>query len=134
MAQRGFWLGLGLVLTACGVPLVVVAPGFEPLTLEGRAGGSVASGQCGSVQRRPNHRLQIAEDMDYLKLEVREARNVTLLVRGADGFLCATPIQDRPAQISGYWQAGVYEIFIGSLDPGQSPPYRLVVSGAKSLP
>jgi hypothetical protein len=134
MAKPWFWLGLGLVLTACGVPLVVVAPGFEPLTLEGRAGGAVASGQCGSVHHRPNHRLQIREDMDYLKLEVREAQNVTLLVRGADGLLCATPIQNRPAQISGYWQAGVYEIFIGSLDPGQSPPYRLVVSGAKSLP
>ncbi len=134
MAQRGFWLGLGLLLTACGVPLVAVSPELLPLTLEGRAGGEVGSGQCGSVNRRPNHRLQIAEDMDYLKLEVRDARNVTLLVKGADGVLCATPIQNRPAQISGYWQAGVYEIFIGSLDPGQSPPYRLVVSGAKSLP
>jgi len=134
MGKRGFWLGLGLVLTGCGVPLVAVSPGFAPFTLEGQSGGAVASGQCGYVNRRPNHRLQITEDIDYLKLQVRDARNVTLLVKGADGVLCATPIQNRPAQISGYWQAGVYEIFIGSLDPGQSAPYRLVISGAKSLP
>ena len=134
MGKRRFWVALVLLLTGCGVPLVSVAPGFEPLTLEGRAGGEVASGLCGYVRHRPNHRLQITADMDYLKLEVRDARNVTLLVKGTDGILCATPIQDRPAQISGYWQAGVYEIFMGSLDRGQSAPYRLVISGAKSLP
>jgi len=133
MDKRGFWVAL-VLLTGCSVPLVVVAPGFAPLTLEGRAGGEVASGLCGYINARPNHRLHMTKDIDYVKLEVKDARNVTLLVKGADGVWCATPLQDRPAQISGYWQAGVYEIFMGSPDPGQSPPYRLVISGAKSLP
>ncbi|GEM_PF-5994943 len=134
MAKRGFWVGLALLLTGCGVPVVAVAPGFEPLTLEGRAGGAVASAPCGYVPHHPQHRLQMTADMDYLKFEVRDAPRVTLLIKAADGWFCATPIQDRPAQISGYWQAGVYDIFLGSLDPGQSPPYRLVITGAKSLP
>ncbi|MEN9216473.1 MAG: hypothetical protein Q6K90_04010 [Gloeomargarita sp. HHBFW_bins_162] len=116
------------VVTGCGVPQVNVTPGFAPMTLRGRAGGAVNSGICGYIARQPNHRVQVQEDIDYAKLIVLNPRELMVLVNGADGSFCATPIQGQPAQISGYWKAGMYEIFVGRSQPHSSPDYQLLLT------
>ncbi len=129
---RGGWLlGLALGLAGCGVSSVAITPGLPPLTLRGRTRGVVDSGVCGYLGRRPNHQLRVREDVDYLKLQVTSPAATTLWVKGSDGAWCGAPIQTRPAEISGYWQAGVYDIFIGTPRPRQSLPYQLRISGAR---
>ncbi|APB32340.1 hypothetical protein GlitD10_0039 [Gloeomargarita lithophora Alchichica-D10] len=128
MGKSYYWVALVLALTGCGAPVVAVAPGFTPVMLQGRAGGRVASGLCGYIGRRPNHRLQVSADLDYAKLRVTSPAVVTLWVKGPDGVFCATPIQTRPAQISGYWKAGTYDLFIGSPAPNTLPNYQLLLT------
>lgn len=98
------------------------------MTLQGRAGGAVDSGICGYIARRPNQRIQMNQDLDYAKLLVMTPVEITILVKGPDGVFCATPIQARPAQISGYWKAGTYDLFIGSPVPRELPNYQLLLT------
>ncbi|MEN9218101.1 MAG: hypothetical protein Q6J33_03725 [Gloeomargarita sp. DG_2_bins_126] len=106
--------------------MTTVAPGLDALTLKGRAGGTVNSGVCGYISQRPNHRLRVSQDLDYAKLLVIEPAGSSVLVNGADGSFCGIPIPPEPAQISGYWKAGIYEVFVGSPEPQVTPPYRLL--------
>ncbi|MEN9208373.1 MAG: hypothetical protein Q6K14_03930 [Gloeomargarita sp. GMQP_bins_44] len=114
---------------SCQSRPVEISQSVQRLTLRGRAGGPVESGVCGYLARHPHHQLHLPQAMDYLKIQVNSPSPVTVFVQGPDGAFCATPIGDRPPQISGYWPAGMYRVFVGTPTHESSPPYELVIQG-----
>ncbi|MDY6937499.1 MAG: hypothetical protein SWY16_07520 [Cyanobacteriota bacterium] len=109
--------------TAVGETLEL-SPGFtEPTTLDGIAGGTSESSNCGYIADTPNHELVLTEDFDYLRVWVNGTENLTLLVRGPGGEFCAP----RDPQQSGYWEEGTYSIFVGDRQ-GMEENYTLSIS------
>ncbi|MCS7226791.1 MAG: hypothetical protein NZ821_07360 [Gloeomargarita sp. SKYB31] len=115
------------IIAGCQPQVVEVKDGFETLTLQGQAGGPVDSEICGYIAQRPNHELRLPQAIDYLKIQVNSTAPVTLFIQGPDGSFCATSIQDRPPQISGYWPAGMYRVFVGTPVAKISVVYELVM-------
>jgi hypothetical protein len=125
------WLSLpiaiGLVSATMGSALaetIQLSPGFaEPKTSTGTSGGTIETGNCGTISAAPNHKLVLSADFDYLRVVASGGEGLTLLVRGPGGEFCAP----RDPQQSGYWQQGTYEIFVGDL-AGVQTPYTISIS------
>ncbi|MBE9040687.1 hypothetical protein IQ235_07830 [Oscillatoriales cyanobacterium LEGE 11467] len=118
-------IAIGLVTARTAVAQTLeLSPGFtEPTTVDGIAGGTSNSGNCGYISETPNHELVLTDDFDYLRVWVDGAENLTLLVRGPGGEFCAP----RDPQQSGYWEEGTYSIFVGDR-VGTDENYTLSIS------
>lgn len=112
-----------------------ITPGFtpDPHTVAGRSGGDIQarswSPACaGWVTSRADHLLQLQGDFGFLRIYAVSTADVTLVVRTPSGtFLCADDIStsNRNPLLEGGFQAGTYQIWIGSYDEGQEAPYQL---------
>jgi hypothetical protein len=100
----------------------------DPLVLNGRSGGTVSS-NCGNITKAPAQVIQVKESLPYLRLTVESPGKPTLLIEGPDGRFCV--LADRYSggkpEIAGFWQAGIYSLFIGELSPAQHN-YTLSIS------
>lgn len=135
MRRWGLWgvLGLGGVITAACLAWagpVALAPNFspDPMVLSGNGGGSVDTGNCGFTNRQPDQRLQVTGDLPYVRITARGGSDLTLLVDGPDGRFCASSLDARGPQMSGYWRTGLYSIYIGTRVRGASAAYRLEIT------
>ncbi|MEA5594542.1 hypothetical protein [Rivularia sp. UHCC 0363] len=103
----------------------------DPLILNGESGGTEKS-NCGNISAQPNRVIQVAESFPYLRLTVESTGKPTLLIDGPEGRFCVLAdsySQDKP-EISGYWQAGEYSLYIGELTK-QQHTYTLSISQQK---
>ncbi len=103
----------------------------DPLILSGKSGGSQKS-NCGNIAAQPDRILEVTESLPYLRLTVESKGKPTLLIDGLEGRFCVLGdnySQDKP-EISGYWQAGKYSLYIGDLSKEQHT-YTLSISQQK---
>ncbi|MHC0062229.1 hypothetical protein A4S05_03575 [Nostoc sp. KVJ20] len=88
----------------------------DPLILNGKSGGTVKS-NCGNITTEPNQVIQVTESLPYLRLTVESQGKPTLLIDGPGGRFCvlADSYSGGKSELSGYWQAGKYSLYVGEL-------------------
>jgi len=126
-------LAIGLAVTAASFaegPALQINPKFQPdpLIVHGTSGGAKSS-NCGNIADAPSQVIQVKETLPYLHLSVQSSGQPTLLIEGPGGHFCVLGDTDsggRP-EISGYWQAGRYSLYVGDRAEGQHP-YTLSIS------
>ncbi|KAB8332421.1 hypothetical protein SD80_017605 [Scytonema tolypothrichoides VB-61278] len=103
----------------------------DPLIVNGTSGGSVPS-NCGNIATKPNQVIRVTESLPYLRLTVETGGQPTLLIDGPGGRFCvlADKYSGGKPEISGYWQAGNYSLYVGELSRGQYN-YTLSISQQK---
>jgi hypothetical protein len=113
--------------------VVKVSPKLEPdpLIVKGQSGGEKNS-DCGSISTTPSQVLQVTEPLPYLKLRVQSEGEPTLLIEGPGRRFCvlADTAAGETPEISGYWEAGKYSLYVGDRAQGQHP-YTLSISQQK---
>ena len=87
-------------------------------TIEGQSGGFVDSQGCGFIADRPNYEMNLSHRVDYIRLTVQaDGGQPTLLVLGPnseDSFcVLGDEISGLKPEISGVWEPGNYEIYVG---------------------
>lgn len=87
-------------------------------TINGQSGGSIDSQGCGFIAASPNYEMNLEQRIDYMRLTVQATGGQpTLLVLGpnaGDSFcVLGDEISGLNPEISGVWEAGYYQIFIG---------------------
>ncbi|AFY42275.1 hypothetical protein [Nostoc sp. PCC 7107] len=103
----------------------------DPLVLSGKSGGTVHS-NCGNISTTPNQIIQVTESMPYMRLTVDSPGQPTLLIDGPSGRFCvlADSYSQSKPELSGYWQAGKYSLYVGEWSQGQYN-YTLSISQQK---
>lgn len=126
-------LAVSLAVTAASLaeaPVVRITPNLDPdpLVVSGTSGGEKSS-DCGNIAAAPNHVVQVTEALPYLRLSVQSAGQPTLMIDGPGGHFCvlADSYSQGNAEISGYWKAGKYSLYVGDRAQGQHP-YTLSIS------
>lgn len=116
--------------TLAEAPVVQINSKFQPdpLVVRGTSGGAKSS-DCGNIAAKPNQVIQLKDPLPYLRLTVKSAGQPTLLIQGPGGRFCV--LADRYSggnpEISGFWKAGRYSLYVGDRAQGQHP-YTLSVS------
>ncbi|BBD66420.1 hypothetical protein NIES4072_63110 [Nostoc commune NIES-4072] len=100
----------------------------DPLILKGKSGGTVKS-NCGNITTEPNHVIQVTESLPYLRLTVESEGKPTLLIDGPGGRFCvmADKYSGGKPELSGFWQAGTYLLFVGEQSP-EKPNFNYTLS------
>ncbi len=97
-----------------------LSPGFmpDPQVGSGYSGGSRQTSDCGFVDSfdAPDHVVQLYQPFSFLRASVQSQGDVTLLIEGPDGRYCSDDANGLMPEISGYWPAGTYSIWIGDWD------------------
>jgi hypothetical protein len=126
-------LAMSLVFTEANLaqtPTIQISRNFQPdpLVLNGKSGGTVKS-NCGNITTEPNQVIQVTESLPYLRLTVESQGKPTLLIDGPGGRFCVMPdsYSGSKPELSGYWQAGKYSLYIGELSQ-QQHNYTLSIS------
>ena len=96
----------------------------ENQLIEGQSGGSVDSQGCGFIADSPNHQMNLSHKVDYMRLTVQaDGGEPTLLVLGpnsGDSFcVLGDKLSGLNPEISGVWEAGEYEIYVGDRSGSQ---------------
>jgi hypothetical protein len=86
--------------------------------IKGQSGGSVDSQGCGFIATSPNYEMKLEQRIDYMRLTVQSTGGQpTLLVLGpgaGDSFcVLGDEVSGLKPEISGVWEAGNYQIYIG---------------------
>lgn len=117
-------------LTLAETPVLQINPKFQPdpLVVRGTSGGAKGS-DCGHIAAKPNQVIQVSESLPYLRMSVESAGQPTLLINGPSGRFCvlADRFSGGKPEISGFWQAGKYSVYVGDRAQGQHP-YTLSIS------
>ncbi len=103
----------------------------DPLAVNGESGGTVQS-NCGNISANPNQVIKLTEAVPYLRLTVDSPGQPTLLVEGPGGKFCILPdkYSGNKPEMSGFWQAGTYSVYVGELSKAQYN-YTLSISQQK---
>ena len=103
----------------------------EPLILNGTSGGEVSS-SCGNIAHKPNQIIQLTSPVPYLRLTVDSPGQPTLLIDGPGGRFCvmADNYSENKPELTGFWEAGEYSLYVGELSPRQYN-YTLSISQQK---
>jgi hypothetical protein len=103
----------------------------DPMIINGKSGGT-RSTKCGNIDPASNQVIEVTDSLPYLRLTVESGGKPTILIDGPGGHFCVLPdqySQDKP-QISGYWLAGKYSVYVGNLAEGEYS-YKLLISQQK---
>lgn len=105
----------------------------EPVVVTGTSGGSKASKSCGMISAQPNYVVNLNNNFNYLRFNVKSAGNPTLLIEGPNGSFCvpADRFSGGNIQAPGFWEKGIYSIYIGDRAGGQHP-YTLSITQKRS--
>ncbi len=102
--------------------------GTTPLSTIARQGAN-GSHCVGYGTTEPDHIVVLSEPASGVALTVNSGGNdTTLLVRSAAGVFCADDSSNADARLRGQaWEAGTYEVWVGSFDSAIRYDYRLTV-------
>ncbi|MBD2629174.1 hypothetical protein [Trichormus variabilis] len=114
-------------------PIILIDKNLQtdPTIVNGTSGGNVKS-NCGNITTAPSQVIQVKEPLPYLRLTVQSQGKPTLLIKGPGGQFCVMADNysgDKP-ELSGFWQAGEYLLYIGDLSQ-QQYTYTLSISQQK---
>ncbi len=103
--------------------------------IRGSSGGPVNSVNCGFIANSPNYTINLPERVDYMRITVQAVGGQpTLLVVGPQANDSFCVLGDRGAglqpEISGVWEPGTYNIFIGDRT-GTQHKFTLNISRSK---
>ena len=147
---KAHWLLLTIIFNLVGYPTVAEVSDkiaidrndlTQPIIIEGISGGKVpvskiartentATGYCdGFVQSRPNHALKLESFFEFLRLEVESNADTTILVRGPGGVWCNDDAGTANPMIEGQWQAGLYQVWVGSYQADAEHKYQIKITG-----
>ena len=103
--------------------------------IRGSSGGPVNSVNCGFIANSPNYTINLTERVDYMRITVQAVGGQpTLLVVGPQANDSFCVLGDRGAglqpEISGVWEPGTYNIFIGDRT-GTQHKFTLNISRSK---
>ncbi|MGH2413056.1 MAG: hypothetical protein ACRDEA_05075 [Microcystaceae cyanobacterium] len=145
-----YWIPV--IIMATTAPALAQVANFDSLTLAlgfdkstavvtGHTGGSYSLSSIANRDRtnkpcigygdpNPDHILILESDFPKLKLKVdSRGKDTTLVIRGPNSNIirCSFGTTDNPdAQVEDTnWQAGNYEIWVGSIEPSQRWNYSL---------
>lgn len=123
---------------------ITLSPNFNPdaIAIRGISGGTIwareiaarketETGPCvGFADEQPDHVITLTNFFNYLSLQVESPADTTIIVRGPGGTWCNDDLIDRGKNpgIVGQWQAGTYQVWIGSFNKKQYHPYRIKLS------
>ncbi len=123
---------------------ITLSPNFNPdaIAIRGISGGTIwarelaarketETGPCvGFADEQPDHVLTLTNFFNYLSLQVDSPADTTIIVRGPGGTWCNDDVinQGKNPGIFGQWQAGTYQIWVGSFNKNQYHPYRIKLS------
>lgn len=103
-------------------------PGFtpDPQVGTGLSGGTRSTSDCGYVDsaNAPDHVVTLTRSFDFLRASVEASGDVTLLITGPDGRFCSDDANGLMPEISGYWPAGTYNVWIGDFEGNGSGTHR----------
>ncbi|NJK72699.1 MAG: hypothetical protein HC926_05440 [Synechococcaceae cyanobacterium SM2_3_60] len=115
-----------------------LSPGFQWARGTGNTGGPrlaseamgialTSTGKCnGYIDSLPDHRLTLTSDFDYLSVTALTEGYASLVITGPNAEVwCATT--QNPG-IEGFYERGIYDIYIGNLRQGLGPRYELVIT------
>ena len=125
---------LALTEAQANVPRLQIQPnGSQTLILNGISGG-VVSTHCGNIAQKPNQIIHLTEPLPYLRVTVDSPGQPTILIDGPGGRFCvlADNYSENKPEITGYWQAGEYSLYVGELSENQYK-YTLLISQDKQL-
>jgi hypothetical protein len=106
-----------------------LSPGFlpDPTTGTGLSGGRVdaatygntSHGPCtGMIDDTPDHTMVLRQDFSQLRVQVDSGQDTSLVIRGPGGLRCNDDSDGLNPVIEGYWPAGTYQIYVGSVESG----------------
>ena len=113
--------------------------GAPSLELAGNSGGQfpadrvialeqTPTGLClGYIDSLPNHVITLEVFFADLLVRVDSEEDTTLIVQGPGGIWCSDDAQGHNPVIGGQWQAGTYQIWVGSYFQEQSADYTLLI-------
>ncbi len=129
-------LAMSLAITNVNLaktPPSLINPNFnpDPMVFNGNSGGSIQS-NCGNIPAAPNQVIRVTESLPYLRVTVESQGQPTLLIEGPGGRFCvlADSYSGGKPELSGYWQAGEYSLYVGELSKGKFS-YTLSISQQK---
>lgn len=115
-----------------------LSPGFQQVIGTGNTGGPrlaseamgialTSTGKCnGYIDTLPDHRLTLTANFDYLSVAAVTEGYAALVITGPNAEVwCAT---NQNPGISGFYEQGVYDIYISNLRQGMGPRYELVIT------
>lgn len=133
----------GSVLLACAVGVSAIAafpqvahadyqnfrlaPGFSPNPVRGTglSGGRQETNDCGYVDAdAPDHVVTLTRPFQFLRATVEAEGDVTLLITGPDGRYCSDDANGLMPEMSGFWPAGTYQIWVGDFVGDRSGTHR----------
>lgn len=126
-----------ILLGASGVRSqpIQLSPGFrpDPLQVSGTSGGSQTNKGCGTVGATPNHVINLSANFSYLRFRVQSGGQPTLLIQGPNGNSCvqADSLSGGTVEAPGYWEKGIYSIYVGDRTGGQHS-YTLSVTQTRN--
>lgn len=104
----------------------------DPVVVRGTSGGEKSS-DCGNIAATPNQVIEVPEPLPYVRFSVQSEGQPTLLIEGPGGrrfcVLADTEAGESP-EVSGYWEAGKYSVYVGDRAQSQHP-YTLSISQKK---
>jgi len=105
-----------------------LSPGFvpDPQIGTGLSGGTRPTPDCGYVDQAnaPDHVVTLTNSFNFLRASVEATGDVTLLIEGPDGRFCSDDVNGLMPEISGYWPAGTYYVWIGDFVGSPTGAYR----------
>lgn len=122
--------------TSALVPLTASFP--DPFIVRGVAGGSIPAsslGSCsGNIDVTPNLRVDVREPFARLRVLVQSSSDLTLVVRGPDGFVqCNDDFEGLNPGIESAFMPGTYDVFVGTFSEGPRQPFALAITQSPSL-
>jgi hypothetical protein len=149
-ANLGRLFGAASLLLFAASPVRAEGSNFGDFTLDAKAPIAVVNGSTGgstslpavvaNTDRRgnrclgfadpkPDHVMQLPKALGKLSFQVDSGSASTLVIVGPDGTVrCSTGGNKKDAQMEETnWQAGSYQVWVGSMTPGKKRNYRLVV-------
>ena len=124
---------LALTEAQADVPRLQIQPNVRSQTviLNGISGG-VVSTHCGNIAQKPNQIIHLTEPLPYLRVTVDSPGQPTILIDGPGGRFCVLSdnYSENKPEITGYWQAGEYSLYVGELSETQYQ-YTLSISQHK---
>jgi hypothetical protein len=75
------------------------------------------------IRATPNHVVTLTDNFNYLRFSVQSTGQPTLLIEGPNGSSCvqADKYSGGTIQSPGYWEKGIYRVYIGDRAGGQNP-------------
>ncbi len=145
--QRFAPAALGLALLAA-TPVAIaqdyasfeLSPGFTPdptigtgntggprLASEATGTSTTETGECsGYIDTLPDHELELTADFEYLSIAAMTEGEASLVIFGPNAETwCFTG--ENPS-ISGFYDQGTYEVYVGNMSRDIGPRYELVIT------